>query len=57
MKTIVLADDGLVVAVFLTVEHARIFASATHHEFCVVPFNEDNLAGTPLPKVGDVYRV
>lgn len=56
MPTIFLADNGLVVAVFLKSADATEYATISNHKYCAMPFNVNNRDNTPLPQVGDTYK-
>ncbi|MES2877538.1 MAG: hypothetical protein V4713_03880 [Pseudomonadota bacterium] len=57
MPTIFLDANGLVMAVFLRSQDATEYASISNHKYCAMPFNVDNHENTPLPQVGDIYKV
>lgn len=54
LKYLALADDGLVVAVFLYNMHAEVFCR--ENDFCMMPFNTANRFKEPCPEVGTIYK-
>lgn len=55
MPIIFLDQTFTVVAVFLDDADAKLFATASKHKYCAVPFNVNNRDGMQLPQVGYRY--
>jgi len=54
LKYLCLADDGLIVAIFLHSKDAGIFC--TEKDLCLMPFNVANRFKEPCPEVGTIYK-
>lgn len=58
MQPVIMLDNKhIVVAVFKSSWDARLFAKASDHKYCYMPFDINNRDGVPLPSVGSVYKV